>query len=118
MNAVSGTARTSKTASWISGGTEETTEYFYNGSVLIGMKVEADHASMRFSYDASGSVAAVDYSENDGSTFTTCYYRRNAQSDIVKLIDSTGAAVVEYVYDSWGNIVSSTGSLARLTVYA
>jgi RHS repeat-associated protein len=28
------------------------------------------------------------------------------------MIDSSGATVVEYVYDSWGNIVSSTGSLA------
>ncbi len=32
--------RTSKTKSWISGGTEETTEYFNNVSVLIGMKTD------------------------------------------------------------------------------
>ena len=43
---------------------------------------------------------------------TEYYYVRNAQGDIVKLIDSTGATVVEYTYDSWGKLLSTTGSLA------
>ena len=53
---------------------------------------------LRFSYDSSGSVVAVDYSTDNGSTFNTYYYLRNAQSDIVELIDKTGATVVEYAY--------------------
>ena len=52
---------------------------------------------LRFSYDASGNVVAVDYSTDNVSTFNT-YYLRNAQSDIVKLIDNSGATVVEYAY--------------------
>ncbi len=34
------------------------------------------------------------------------------QGDIVKLIDGSGNAVVEYVYDSWGKPLSCTGTLA------
>lgn len=40
---------------------------------------------LRFSYDASGNVVAVDYSTDNGSTFNT-YYLRNAQSDIAEVI--------------------------------
>ena len=65
-----------------------------------------------FSYDSSGNVVSVDYSSNGGSTFTTYYYLRNAQNDIVKIIDGNGATVVEYKYDSWGKLLSTTGSLA------
>ena len=67
---------------------------------------------LRFSYDSSGSVVAVDYSTDNGTTFNTYYYLRNAQNDIVKLIDSSGSTVVEYCYDSWGKLLSTSGSLA------
>ena len=55
-------------------------------------------SKLRFSYDANGKVVAVNYSTDNGSTFNTYYYLRNAQNDIVKLIDKTGATVVEYAY--------------------
>ena len=53
---------------------------------------------LRFSYDASGNAVVVDYSTDNGSTFNTYYYLRNAQNDIVKLIDNSGATVVEYTH--------------------
>ena len=92
-----------------------TTEYYYNGSVLIGMKIGTGSSAkvLRFSYDASGNAVAVDYSSNNGSSFTTYYYLRNAQNDVIKLIDGSGNTVVEYTYDSWGKIISSTGTLAN-----
>ncbi len=68
--------------------------------------------SQGYTYDASGSVVSVDYSADNGTTFTTYYYLRNAQNDVVKLLDSTGATVVQYVYDSWGKLIATTGSLA------
>ncbi|MBQ3553026.1 MAG: RHS repeat-associated core domain-containing protein, partial [Clostridia bacterium] len=52
------------------------------------------------------------YSSNGGSTFTTYYYLRNAQNDIVKIIDGSGNTVVQYTYDSWGKPISVTGTLA------
>ena len=39
-------------------------------------------------------------------------YNDYAQNDIVKIIDSTGTTVVEYIYDSWGKALSVTGSAA------
>ena len=39
-------------------------------------------------------------------------YVRNAQNDIVGLIDSTGKRVVYYKYDSWGRTVSISGTMA------
>ena len=91
------------------------TEYYYNGSVLIGMRIGTGSTAkvLRFSYDASGNVVAVDYSSNNGSGFTTYYYLRNAQNDIVKIVDNSGTTKVEYIYDSWGAILSVTGSLAN-----
>ena len=43
---------------------------------------------------------------------TEYYYLRNGQGDVVGLIDGSGAAVVEYTYDSWGKLLSTTGTLA------
>ena len=47
----------------------------------------------RFSYDALGGVASVNFNNAE------YYYLKNAQGDIVKIIDSNGATVVEYKYD-------------------
>ena len=80
------------------------TNYFYNGSVLIGM--QRGTSKFLFSYDASGNVVSVNYNG------TEYYYLRNAQGDIVKIIDAAGNPVVEYTYDTWGKKVSTTGSLA------
>jgi len=41
----------------------------------------------------------------------TDYYVRNAQGDIIGLIDKAGSEVVNYTYDSWGKLVSIDGSL-------
>ena len=84
------------------------TDYFYNGSVLIGM--QRGTAKLLFSYDAGGNVISVRYiTANDTNEY---YYLRNAQGDIVKLIDANGTPVVEYTYDTWGKKVTTTGSLA------
>ena len=80
------------------------TEYYYNGSILIAM---ADGTNtQKFSYDSTGNVVSVNFNG------TEYYYFRNAQGDIVKLIDKNKNAVVEYTYDSWGKPVAVTGTLA------
>ena len=90
--------RTTKTV----GGT--TTNYFYNNTVLMGLTTGTTY--LLFSYDAAGLVQAV----NCNGTYY--YYLRNGQGDIVKIIDGSGNAVVEYTYDSWGKPLSCTGTLA------
>ena len=59
-----------------------------------------------YTYDASGSLWGMQY---NGSMY---FYVRNAQGDIIKLINSSGTVVVEYAYDAWGRLMSTTGSLA------
>ena len=51
---------------------------------------------LEFLYDHSG-VFALKY---NGSTY---FYRKDAQANIVALLDSNGSVVVKYGYDAWGN---------------
>lgn len=90
------------------------TEYYYNGSVLMYMITGSGSTAIqqRFSYDAAGNLVAVVYKVGSGTSYIY-YYLRNAQGDIVKLIDSSGNTVVEYMYDSWGKLIATTGSLAN-----
>ena len=81
-----------------------TTNYYYNGSVLISQVSGND--TLLFSYDASGNVVSVNFNGTD------YYYVRNGQGDVVKFIDGNGTIVTEYTYDTWGKLVSCTGSLA------
>ena len=57
-------------------------------------------------YDANGNAVAVNYNG------TYYYYVRNGQNDVIRLIDGSNNTVVEYTYDSWGRLLSCTGSLA------
>ena len=43
---------------------------------------------------------------------TEYYYLRNGQNDIVGLMDESGVRMVEYIYDAWGKLISTTGTLA------
>ena len=54
------------------------------------------------------------YFANDTVTYngTTYYYVKNLQGDIVAILDSSGTAVVEYTYNAWGVLLSTTGSMA------
>lgn len=90
------------------------TEYYYNGSVLMYMVTGSGSTAVkqRFSYDAAGNLVAVVYKVGSGTSYIY-YYLRNAQGDVVKMIDSSGNTVVEYLYDSWGKLIATTGSLAN-----
>ena len=80
------------------------TNYYYNGSLLISMTQGTD--TLLFSYDANGIVVSVNFNGTD------YYYVRNGQGDVIKLIDGNGTTVTEYTYDTWGKLVSCTGSLS------
>lgn len=43
---------------------------------------------------------------------TKYLYERNSQGDIIGLLDSSNNEVVTYSYDSWGNLINISGSLA------
>ncbi len=78
---------------------------------MFGVEEEAKlGADIRFSYNV-GSVAAIDYSANNGSSFTTYYYVRNAQNDIVKLIDgSNNTKVAQLLFAFTGEKLTWRGT--------
>ncbi len=78
--------------------------YVYNGSTLSQMTVDGN--TLTFSYDSNGLPMAVTYNG------TEYYYITNIQGDVIGILDSSGATVVTYTYDAWGNHLSTTGSLS------
>lgn len=85
-------------------GGSTTYSYVYNGSSLSQMTVGDN--TLYFAYDASGTPISVTWNG------TTYYYATNLQGDVMAILDGTGTAMVEYTYDAWGNILSTTGSMA------
>ena len=71
--------------------------------------MQNDYAKFNLSVQKGG---FVNKQHSLNNSYGSYYYLRNAQNDIVKLIDKTGATVVEYTYDSWGKLLSTSGSLA------
>ena len=62
--------------------------------------------TLTFSYDANGNVVSM------FNGISRYYYQRNGQNDIVGILNSSGTQVVAYTYDTWGKLLSVTGSLA------
>ena len=58
-------------------------------------------------YDESGNVFGFKRGDSE------YYYIRNGQGDIIGILDSSGTQIVSYVYDSWGKLVSISGSQAE-----
>ena len=62
--------------------------------------------TLNFTYDASGTPMSVKFGG------TEYYYVVNIQGDIMAILNTSGEAVVEYTYDAWGKLYSTTGTLA------
>lgn len=80
------------------------TEYFYVGTTLVSQKT--GNEIINFAYTAGGAPLGFTYNG------TSYFYLTNIQGDIIGIYDSNGNVVVEYTYDSWGKLISITGSLA------
>ena len=82
-----------------------TTDYYLNGSNIVTEIRGSDR--LDYYYDEQGNLFG--FKVNNASEY---YYIRNGQNDIIGILDSTGAQVVSYSYDTWGKPVSTTGTLA------
>jgi RHS repeat-associated protein len=90
--------RTSKTVN----GT--TTNYRLSGDKVTFEQTGSD--SIYYVYDTQGQLISMIL---NGTEYG---YIRNAQNDIVGLINSAGTQVVAYTYSTWGEVLSITGTLA------
>ena len=80
------------------------TKYTLHSKSVLHMTQGSNN--LHFFYDAQNKPAVVVYND------TLYSYVKNLQGDIVAILDSTGTAVVNYVYDAWGRPISKTGSMA------
>ena len=78
--------------------------YVYNGSRLSQMTVGS--TTYYFIYDASGRISMLQHGQD------IYHYVTNIQGDVIAILDAYGNMVVEYQYDAWGNILSTSGSMA------
>ena len=84
------------------------TDYYHLNGTLYGQKTASEY--ILFLYDENGS--AYGFIVKNETNEETYYYEFNLQGDVIGVIDSTGAKVVEYEYGAWGDILSVTGTLA------
>ena len=81
-----------------------TTTYHMAGRVIAGETT--DGQTIWYNYDTQSQLISIVYNHVD------YFYVRNAQGDILALIDKAENTVIEYKYDSWGAIVDVSGSMA------
>jgi len=78
--------------------------YFTDGSQILGEKNASGYQS--YIYNSGGEIEAIYYKKN------VYYYIKNGQQDIIGLSDASGQWVVDYSYDTWGNLLKAGGSMA------
>ena len=76
--------------------------YYYNGDILAGQK--NGNTVTFFMYDENGDYIGFNYA---GVNY---YYIKNAQNDVIAIATSSGNVIASYTYDSWGKLISITGS--------
>ena len=88
------------------------TEYTLHGKLIthltkrtVDENGEESTEELHFFYDAQSRPAKVNC---NGVIYT---FVHNLQGDIVGIIDNAGTLVVEYKYDAWGKLLSTTGTL-------
>ncbi len=90
--------RTSKTVN------DVTKNYFLDGSTILAQQTGSD--VLWFLYESDGTRVGFTYNG------TAYYYTKNAQGDVTGIADSDYNTVVEYTYDAWGKLLSTTGTMA------
>ncbi|WP_147584666.1 RHS repeat-associated core domain-containing protein [Faecalispora jeddahensis] len=81
-----------------------TTEYLVDGSNVLAQKTRND--VLWFLYDSDGTRVGFTYND------TAYYYTKNAQGDVTGIVDTSANTVVEYSYDAWGKLLTTTGNMA------
>ena len=80
-----------------------TYNYHYLGDQLVELTWGGN--KLRFTYDSTGPLSV-------NCNGTEYFYVKNAQGDVTGLVSASGTRVVTYTYDAWGNLLSTTGTMA------
>ena len=80
-----------------------TYNYHYLGDQLVELTWGGN--KLHFTYDSTGPLS-MNYNG------TEYFYVKNAQGDVTGLVSASGTRVVTYTYDAWGNLLTTTGSMA------
>jgi len=81
-----------------------TYEYVYYGGSLQYM--EYNGQAVYFTHAPDGTPMGM---LTEGNAY---FYITNLQGDVVGILNSSGQVVVQYTYDAWGNLLSTTGTMA------
>ena len=115
----------------------QTYTYFYNADGQRVKKINPDGSYIEYyvmdgitvgesHFTATGNkTLGIRYTLDENSNvigFTTggqnYYFIKNLQSDVLAVYrDADNAVVAEYTYDSWGNVLTATGSLADINPF-
>lgn len=98
-------------------------QYYWSGDLVVSETMSnymsgfwIEQYQIDYIYDYDGTPIGFNYTTYTSST--NYLYVLNLQGDVTKIIDDSGAVYVEYNYDSWGNILSTSGSsFASLGAY-
>ncbi len=81
--------------------------YYYNGDILAGYRLvitKSDGSStthnIAFMYDENGEAFGIDI---NGKEY---FYVKNAQNDVIAIVNSNNETVATYRYNSWGKLIS------------
>ena len=81
------------------------TDYLVDGSTIVAQRTGYD--TIWFMYDSDGTRVGFTYHDD------AYYYLKNAQGDVMGIVDSDLNVVVEYSYDAWGRLIDTTRSEER-----
>ena len=108
-----------RAVTWINGrqlASYDGNTYTYDAMGRRTSKKNGNNTTINFTYDSNGNLV----SQSNGLEFlydhtgvfavilngATYFYRKNAQGDIIAILDNEGRVVVKYTYDAWGNTVT------------
>lgn len=80
------------------------TQYVLDGDKVTWEKTGINEP-IYYLYDAKGKLWGLKYKGN------VYFYIRNAQNDIINIVDSSGSVMVTYSYDAWGKLLKISGTM-------
>ena len=92
-------------------------KFVYDGYKLIQVldALNSDAVTMAFAWHPESTGLDTPFSMTyDGETY---YYVTDGSKNVMSLIDAAGTKAAEYVYDPFGRLLSSTGSLAEINPF-